>query len=280
MRTGGGLTGPPDRLTKFTDRFLILWYRFIHRIGSGWGRLTDGFLVGWYRYTQWLGGGRARPSDHRAGRSDLAGSSRTPIFVAATLAILLAVPVIALIRVRSTTSEDTNGAVRPSQAAVPSRQSPSGPGAFTDGLPGFNVHVNDQAGYLFSYPDGWALSESGETSLLVSPDGDVVMSFGVAPSGSLRQAADQVVQDLTTRYADVELVAGQVERTQQGHPSLVVGGRATDAGSPVRFLVITIRGSDRNRAITIHFAGETDPLTALPDIQEIVGSFRIPEPAA
>ena len=167
---------------------------------------------------------------------------------------------------------------RPRDQVSPGPTSPDPPNDATttpSSLPGVNVHVDDKAGYLFSYPISWALSPSGEDALLVSPDGDVVMSFGMAPTGSLERASDGVVESLASAYGDVELIAGNVERNEQGQPSLVVGGTGTDAnGDLIRFLAITIRGSDGNRAITVHYSVDSDPIATLPAIREIVASYR------
>jgi hypothetical protein len=171
---------------------------------------------------------------------------------------------------------------RPRGHASPTPTSPVRPNHPTasPSLPDVKVHVNDRAGYLFSYPDSWALSPSGQDAMLVSPDGDVVVSFGLAPIGSLERASDGVLASLTSGYGDVELVAGDVERTEQGERSLVVGGTATDEnGDLIRFLAITIQGSDQNRAITVHFSADSDPVAVLPSIREIVASYRISEVA-
>jgi hypothetical protein len=169
------------------------------------------------------------------------------------------------------------GPTIPARSNQPSGIPSSLPGS---SVPGVSVHVDDQAGYLFSYPDSWELSRSGETAELVSPDGDVVMSFGTAPSGPLHAASDRVLEDLTGAYADVELVADNAERTTQGQRAFVVGATATDPnGALVRFLAITIRGLEQNRAITVNFSADSDPLEALPAIREIVASFRVSEAA-
>ena len=103
--------------------------------------------------------------------------------------------------------------------------------------------MNDQAGYLFSYPDSWDLYTSGETDDLVSPGEDIKVSFGVAPPGPLRQASNGVLGRLTDAYSNVELVSDRVERTEQGQRGLVTGATATDAnGAFVRLMAIIIRG--------------------------------------
>ena len=161
---------------------------------------------------------------------------------------------------------------------TPGAEMPSRPGpmaALPSSLPGVNVHVNAGGGYLFSYPDSWELTSSGETDELVSLSGDVVMSFGVAPSGPLRQASDRVLRSLTSPYSDIRLVSDRAERTEQGQRGLVIGATATDAnGAFVRLMAITIRGPDHNRAITVRFSASSDLLNALPAIRQIIGSFR------
>ncbi len=136
--------------------------------------------------------------------------------------------------------------------------------------------MNEGGGYLFSYPDTWEIASGGDSARLVNPDGDVVITFRMAPSGSLEEASDRVLGNATSSYSGVELVAGEVERTPQGLRSFVVGGDALNAtGTPVRFLVITIQGPEENRAITVRFSPSADPLEALPAIREIVSSFRV-----
>jgi hypothetical protein len=232
--------------------------------------LSDRFLVRWYRLTDRIAAWRERPADGKPRRG---GASRTAIFVT-VLCALLAVPVIALIRAGRDTPFPSPG-IPASPATSPEvRPGPETPGA-EDQLPGFGVHVNEQAGYLFSYPDTWTISQSGETTRLLNPKGDIVMMFGMAPSGALEPTSDRVVTEVASSYSDVELVTRDVERTPQGQRSLVVGGRAIDAaGNPLRFLVITIQGTDQNRAITVRFAAGSDPLDSLPLIREIVASFR------
>lgn len=163
----------------------------------------------------------------------------------------------------------------PSPTVQPNARPSEGARVTLAPLPGIDVHVNDRAGYLFSYPDDWKLSSSGNGDELTDPNGGVVMSFDAAPSGPLRRAADQVISTLGTRYADVRVVSDRLETTDQGQPSSVIGATAVDeSGALIRLMVITVHGPDRNRAITVRFARGSDPLDALPEIQQILASFR------
>jgi hypothetical protein len=153
---------------------------------------------------------------------------------------------------------------------------PSSPQPSDAPLPGVNVHVNDQAGYLFSYPDGWDLTRSGAHTELSNPTGAVLMSFGTAAGGSLTDTTDAAIAGLARSYRNIEVSQKENQRTEQGQPSLVLGGMATDeVGRPISFLVVAIQGQTRNWSITIRLLA--DPTDSLQAIEEIVGSFRTSE---
>jgi hypothetical protein len=232
--------------------------------------LADPLPVRWYRLTDRIAARRERPADGKLTRG---AALRTAIFVT-VLCALLAVPVIAVIRASRDARIPSSGHPA-TPAASPEVRTGGETSAADDQLPGLRVHVNKEAGYLFSYPDTWTVSHSGETTRLLGPKDEIVMTFGMAPSRALEPASDRVVAEVASSYSDVELVTGEVGRTPQGQRSLVVGGRATDAaGDAVRFLVITIRGTDQTRAITVRFDAESDPLDSLSVIREIIASFR------
>jgi hypothetical protein len=237
--------------------------------------LSDSLLVRRHRRNDRIAVRRERPA---YGKSRAGVAARTAIFIT-VLCALLAVPVVALIRAGRDTPVPSPGA-RATPAESPEVRTERETSGAEDQLPGLGVYVNEEAGYLFSYPDTWTVSQSGETTRLLDPKGDIEMMFGTAPSRALERASARVVAEVASSYSNVELVTSDVERTPQGQPSLVVGGKAVDAaGDAVRFLVITIRGTHQTQAITVHFDAESDPVDSLPVIQEIVASFRTSDTA-
>ena len=61
-----------------------------------------------------------------------------------------------------------------------------------------------------------------------------------------------------------------------GTRSLLVRGTAIDdADRRVRFLAITVRGDSKNYAISILVPRRSDPVTVLPQIEDIVSSFDV-----
>jgi hypothetical protein len=233
-----------------------------------WSGIADGPASGW----AWLVGRSTSPD----GQGIALG---TALFIA-LLSLTVTTSVVAVDRLWSepadrtyptTSGRDSGNEPNESaaRASTPSESQPSG----------VSVHVNADAGYRFSYPDGWDLSSSGTKTAVLSPDGEVMMWFDVAPPGPLSHASERIVEDLTASHDDVRLVSDEVGRTPQGERSLVVGGEATDAsGAPTTFLVITIQGNGQNRTILIHFGAESRLLDAAPGIREIVASFRTTRP--
>lgn len=264
------------RRERVADGLALHWDRFADRVALRRERIVEGLVERWYRLRD-LGPHRWGNVAH--GLSTWHGPPRqrailSTIFVCAVLAL----PAVALITaVTDSDRGSSRSTTDPRAAPVQGIDEPRRQGLSAgDRFPGVNVHVNEGAGYLFSYPDSWEIATVHDTTRLVGLDGDVAMTFAAAPSGSLDVASDRVVGDVTSVYSDVELVASERNQTPQGLRSLVTGGEAVDAsGASVRFLIITIEGHGRNRAITIRFAPEANPLDALTAIQEIVASYRI-----
>jgi hypothetical protein len=215
--------------------------------------------------------GRSRLADWRY---ELDNGWRFHPILGGILGGVVVISALVLIRTGSDTAVSGDASVAPPRtAAEPVRR---GLHAENDGLPGYEVHVNEGGGYLFSYPDTWEIISAGNGTRLISSDDEVIITFETGPSGSLEEASDRVMENVTRSYSAVELVAPEIERTPQGFRSVVAGGDALEAtGARVRFLSITIQGPDENRAIIVRFAPSADPIEALPAIQEIVSSFRI-----
>jgi hypothetical protein len=273
------------------------WIRFSHRVRTGWRRLAQAYRDQWYRLSDRVAaGGRKRADPFRflwgrfsdrvvAGRSRFAdwryeldnGWGFHPI-LGGILGGVVVISALVLIRTGSDTAVSGDASVAPPRTAVASTTEPVRRGLHVenDGVPGYEVHVNEGGGYLFSYPDTWEITSTGDRTRLISPDDEVIITFGTGPSGSLEETSDRVLENVTRSYSAVELVAPEIERTPQGFRSVVAGGDALEAtGARVRFLSITIQGPDENRAIIVRFAPSADPIEALPAIQEIVSSFRI-----
>lgn len=230
-----------ERIEPLTELLLIRWYRFVFRVASHWQRTV----------------------------------------AAAGLSVALAVAVIALLPL---------GAAAPGPTEAPRTDQPSAqvpstpPSSPSDALPSpiptsdLSTYTNGLAGYLFSYPSDWDVSTSGTATILSDPQGRIEISFDDAPAGSLQQASDEVLGQLTNTYGSPQTIAIEVNRTSQGYPSIAVGGIAYDeTGAQIRFLAITIRGPDENRSILVRFPADTAP-EDLDALLGIVDSFRITRP--
>jgi hypothetical protein len=230
-----------ERVEPVVELLLIRWYRFVFRVASHWVRTV----------------------------------------AAAGLSVALAVAVIALLPLGvaapdPTDDRRTDQPSTPAPSIIPS----SPPGATPSVVPpsDLSTYTNALSGYLFSYPSDWDVSISGTATILKDPEGRIAISFDGARNGSLQQASDQVLGQLANTYGSPQTIATEVNRTSQGYPSIAVGGIARDEiGAQIRFLAITIRGPDENRAILVRFPANTAP-EELDALLGIVDSFQITRP--
>jgi hypothetical protein len=199
------------------------------------------------------------------------------VVLAAGLSAALAVTVIALLPLGAAAPDLRDGSDARSPSPVPSTGVSSEPDTLPSPGPpsGLSIYTNSVSGYVFSYPNDWDVSTSGTVAILSDPEGQIEISFHGAPPGSLQESSDRVLEELSNAYGSPQTIATEVNRTSQGYPSIAVGGIAMDeAGAQIRFLAITIRGPNENRAIMVLFPAETDPLD-LDALLGVVDSFRI-----
>lgn len=136
------------------------------------------------------------------------------------------------------------------------------------------AYVNGPGGYAFRTPSSWELREVGPLAEIVSPNGDIVITFERRARGSLEEASERLVASLLETRSNSELV-GQRRELIANSPALLVSGTATeDTGEAIRFLAITVRGEPRSYAISIIVPAGSNPEQVLPRIEEIVTSFR------
>jgi hypothetical protein len=136
-------------------------------------------------------------------------------------------------------------------------------------------YVNPTQGYGFSYPGAWSLREEERSTRIESPNGRILLLFEPGAAGDLDGASSRLLGSIAESTANRQLI-GLTRRQIDGSRSVLVAGTATnEAGEPVRFLAISIRGELHNYAISIFVPRRSDPARVLPRIEEIVASFDI-----
>ncbi|MDQ4108690.1 MAG: hypothetical protein M3138_07810 [Actinomycetota bacterium] len=260
--------GVESRRWGLTFRLRRRWFLLVDRVELG----IELLQVRWYRLISHV--------PERLARRGQESASRRGALVAAGISVALAVTAIAVLPLdrldRDAPARPGASPTDPSPDPQPSPVPTGGPDMFPSVPPSLDLstYANAQAGYLFSYPDDWVVSASPTATVLSDPQGQVLVSFDGAPSGSLQEASDGVLEQLTNAYVSPKIIATEYSSTPQEYPSIVVGGTATDAsGASIRFLVVTIEGPEENRAVSIRFPADTDP-DDLGAILAVVGSFR------
>lgn len=135
--------------------------------------------------------------------------------------------------------------------------------------------VNPAGGYEFSVPASWHVRVEGPQTLVQSPDGRIVLTFGLGASGDIEHAATLLLASLNEAHAERELIGRAREQIGGSRALLVSGVAANQKRGSVRFLAITVRAQPRNYAITISVPVGSDPARVLPRLERIVTSFAI-----
>lgn len=140
---------------------------------------------------------------------------------------------------------------------------------------GVAEYVNGTYDYGFEYPASWTVRENAQITSLENPNGRIRVRFGIGPSSDLGTTAARSIHSLSDVTSDRNVI-GMTREKVDGSSSLLVSGTAIDdGGQRVRFLSISVRGQPRNYAISILVPRRSDPVTVLPQIEEIVSSFDV-----
>jgi hypothetical protein len=278
------------RWERIAETVSAPWYRSLDRIVGRWDRFTQAASDGWERVT-WRLTNRHRGRSVRTPRS---GGVRPRRRVVEWIAILALTGIVGLASIatlsalrhaageRSGANDNLSGPGASSDRAVGGPggmgiapgERPSAAGGPREEFGAVRVYRDERTGYRFAYPSNWEVSASEGVTRLVDAAGEVDISFHTAPSGSIEDFSDRLVGILASRYAPLDIVTRENAETPQGEPSLILGGEATDIdGSSINFVIVTIEGPDRNRAITVRFSADSDLLDVSSSIRQIVGSF-------
>jgi hypothetical protein len=136
------------------------------------------------------------------------------------------------------------------------------------------LHRNLAGGYMFRYPAEWELDKDQTVSRLMSPDGHVVVSFGLGPVGGLPVAYDEFVALLDDSYNDVAVRKVDATKVGGNVGVLLRGGATTSTGVRVHFLAVVIERKNEQRAIGALAATDFGAASFPPPVREILKSFR------
>ena len=251
-RFRGQLLSGAERLELLDEHLLIRWNRFLLHLSARWERLPG-------------------PAS-RGGAVAAAGVS-----LALAFAMVLMLPLGNAARIDSGSTPivlpGTGAEIAPTkEASAPPTSAATDP---STAVGAWEEHANPDLGYRFSYPSDWDIDESsGATTVLSDTTDQVVIEFLRAPPGRLTTASDQLVERVTAPFSGFATLATETARTEQGYPSISVGGTARDAvGTSIQFVITTIRGPEGNHAIVVRFP-ESHP-GDLDAVVQVIGSFRL-----
>lgn len=140
--------------------------------------------------------------------------------------------------------------------------------------PSHHEVVNTTGGYRIEVPESWSTTQDGRTTVVKSPEGNTLVTVGLGRTGPLPIAATLFFQQVGRAYDNVEVFAPEGKKIGE-LPALVYAGIGdNDKKVRVRFLAITLENNPTNYGITVFTEAGSDPHVVLPQVNEIVDSFR------
>lgn len=141
------------------------------------------------------------------------------------------------------------------------------------------THVNKKAHYSFGYPPGWQVVSDGSLSRITSPDRKVVISLGVAASGSVETATSKLLSLLRQNYSPFRVKQRRTITVKEASGVRVAGSAENQHGLSLQFVTVTLAQKSRNFTIAAFY----DPSTKTPEVgavvDAIIESFRTIKPA-
>lgn len=135
--------------------------------------------------------------------------------------------------------------------------------------------VSAAGGFSVRVPAGMSVRRQRGTVRLTTRDRAAVVSLGRTGRGTLPVASRRLVEGLSHTYARVRVLGRRSERVD-GRPALTTYGVVTTSGKvPLHFVLIVVRATPRNFAVTTFARAASDPRTVLPVVDEVSGSFHV-----
>lgn len=141
-----------------------------------------------------------------------------------------------------------------------------------------NTLVNTSGGYSVKVPKGMKASRKGVTTRVVDKGRSVTVTITPTRSGKPADNNKDVLRAMVSTYRTVRLTTSERQRIDDRAAVASYGQAVTKKGVPLRFVLITVKGSQRNFAISTFTAEDSDPRTVLPRVRAIANGFHVLTP--
>ncbi|MEP6667424.1 MAG: hypothetical protein ABJA81_13330 [Nocardioidaceae bacterium] len=135
--------------------------------------------------------------------------------------------------------------------------------------------VNKAGGYSILVPEGLTARKSGKVTRIRDKARTVVITITPTTGGAPATTNTRVLAQVGSTYRTVDLLRSQKQKVD-GRPAVASYGRATTTkGVKLRFVLITVKGSGRNFALSTFAAADSDPGTVLPRVRAVANGFHV-----
>ncbi len=135
--------------------------------------------------------------------------------------------------------------------------------------------VNKTGGYSIRVPEGMKAKRTGKVTRVEDTAHTVLVTISPTKGGSPAGTNTAVLAKIGSTYRTVDLVRVQKQKVD-GRRAVTSFGRATTKkGVRLRFVLITVKGRERNFTLSTFAAADSDPGTVLPRVRAVANGFHV-----
>jgi hypothetical protein len=135
--------------------------------------------------------------------------------------------------------------------------------------------VNNKGGYSLTVPKGMSATRQGAATRVLDTARTLTVTITPTRKGTPAENNKAVLRAMVSTYRTVSLTTSERQRIDRRAAVASYGRAVTKKGVALRFVLITIKGVQRNFAISTFTAADSDPEKVLPRVRALANGFHV-----
>lgn len=135
--------------------------------------------------------------------------------------------------------------------------------------------VNHRGGYSVLVPEGMRATRNGAVTTIRDRGRTVTMTITPTGPGTPADNNKAVLRAMLATYRTVSLTTSERQRIDHRAAVASYGQAVTKKGVALRFVLISVKGVQRNVAISTFTAAGSDPRTVLPRVRAVANGLHL-----
>ena len=135
--------------------------------------------------------------------------------------------------------------------------------------------LNRAGGYSLKVPRGMTATRKGVVTRIRDTDRTIAVTVAPIRKGKPADNNKDVLRSMLSTYRTVSLTTSQRQRIDKRAAVASYGKAVTKKGVSLRFVLLAVKGGERNFAISTFTAADSDPNKVLPRVRAISNGFHV-----